>query len=350
MVKKKHHYVPKTHLHRFAISASNSQVWVIDKTKKEVRPCSIEDICEENYFYRLPFSNLLAKGELSQEDYKALDEACLKDYGKRLSDLTEDEKTGIDFSIEDHFADHVEPRLRGLFDEIDAATFGGNLWVAKNCWFITEENKYELSWLLAQEFVRTRYYRDVQKNMMSEGIKHIAPILAQFHGVHLCRDSISVDFSKDQERLLHAEAILDENATQMFASLFFSDVWILFENLTTEPFCCLDNGIMLCPSEKVPAFYGYGLGTYGMQILFPISPKLMLVMLDSEKFKQEKTKHDRRIMVKTDRQFIEDINLRMIKNSYRFVVFSDETTAKRYKQKCDENPLLYEQPSKGEVY
>ena len=345
---KKQHYIPQLHLRRFSINNNNEHIYVLDKTKARMWKSAIVDVAEEKYFYKLNISEIIKRGS-NDEQYQALDETCLKDLGKRLCDLSDDEINKIDFSVETYFSDFIEPRLKSLTDNIIANTYNGNRWVIENCNFISEKEKSEFSWLLAKEFIRTKHHRDRQINSLKELRKKQTPIIAQFYGQEIDENTIDIFYSKEQERLLHANEILDDELANSIAGVFNNHIWVLLENFTKEPFCCPDNLFALFPTEELPAFYGYGFSTYGMIILYPISANLTLVMLERTKFGNGQYYQDKRIISIDDIKFINNINIALIVSSYRYVFFSNEEAALKYKEKCEKDEKIRVPASFGRV-
>lgn len=349
MATKKQHYIPQMHLRNFSIGERQQHVFVLEKSKSRIWKSAIIDAAEENYFYKLNISEAI-KGDLSEEQINALNDACIKDFGKPLSKLTEKELEKIDYAVEDYFAELIEPRLKYLMDKIIINTYSGNRWVIEHCLFINEEEKHELSWFLAKEFIRTKHHREQKINMLIEMNKKKIPIIAQFYGMHIDEENISISYSKEQEKLLHANEIFDEEITYSIASVFNNHIWVLLENFTDEPFCCSDNLFTLFPTYKLPAFYGYGLATYGITIWYPISSKMILVMMDRTKFETYESYKDKRIIPIYDKKYIENINYDLVAKSYKYSYFSDEQTAKKYAEMCAVDENLRTPASLGHVY
>ena len=348
MYAKKQHYVPQLHLKKFSINNENEHVYVLDKVKARMWKSAIVDVAEEKYFYKLNVSEIV-KSDLNAEQFKALNEACIKDLGKSLSELSAEDLEKIDFSVETYFSEFIEPNLKRLTDIIITNTYNGNKWVIENCDFISENNKAELSWFFAKEFIRTKHHRDHKLNILKELYKKEIPIIAQFRGMTIDEKEIDISYSKEQARLLHANEIFDDEMTELLAKAFHEHIWILLENFTEEPFCCSDNLFTLFPTHELPSLFGYGISTYGMTIWYPISSKLMLVMLERTKFENYTSYQDKRIIPISDIKYINNINYELIAGSYKFVFFSSEKNAKKYKEMCEKDERIKSSASLGSV-
>ncbi len=346
MATKKQHYVPQFHLRKF--SADKNHVFVLEKSKAKFWKSSILDAAEEIYFYKLNISDTI-KSSLKKEQFEALNDACIKDLGKPLSELSTKEIEKMDFVVEEYFANCIEPRLIFLMDKIISNTFSGNRLLMYECFFLKEEEKQELSWLFAKQFIRTKHHRDQKINMLTEFKKKEIPIIAQFCGIHIDEKNINVSYSKEEEKLIHANEIFDDKTAGSIAGVFNNHIWILLENFTEEPFCCSDNLFSLIPTHKLPAFYGYGLATYGMTIWCPISSKLMLVMIEKNKFGNFISFTDRKIVPIYKKEYIENVNYDLIAMSYKYVFFSDEETVIKYKEMCADDKILRTPASLGNV-
>ena len=348
MPAKKQHYVPQLHLKFFSLNNNNNSIVVLNKNEAKKYITEIKNAAEENYFYKFNILDVIDNNP-NKEFEDELNISCIKDYGKPLNELTQEELDNINFSIENYLAKIIEPKLRPLMDKIIYNTYSGNKWVINHCTFINEKEKQDLSWLLAKEFIRTKHYRDIKVNMLTGLYKNILAIDCQYHGENIDIDNINIKYTGDQKKLLHAQDILSEETCELFAKTFYNHIWVLLENFTDEPFCCTDNLFTLIPSEKLPPFYGYGLSSYGISIYYPISPRLLLVMMDRKKYGVTNFDVENRIIPVYNKKEIENLNYDLIAKSYKYSYFSNIDTAEKYRKMCEEDEILKKPASLGEV-
>jgi len=321
----------------------------LEKSKPLIRKSAIKDSGEERYFYKLPILDAL-KTDKDEKLHKLFDEAAKTDFGKGIDDLSVKEIENLEYCVENYFGEFIEPELSRFVEKIVTSAYDGNLWVINNCSFISEKEKHDLSFFLAKEFIRTKQHRDLSISMMEEVQKKIISLVSQLEGEKIDQGSIEVKYDKNAKIVLHANTILNDEISNMFAGIFCNDVWCLFENFTDEPFCCSDNAITLYPTEKNQPNYGYGLDTYGMTLLYPISPKLLLVMMDKNKYKNHKNYRNRKMIKITNNTIIQELNLAIVTNSYKYTFFSNEVTALKYKQMCEDNECIRKNSPIVKVY
>lgn len=79
---------------------------------------------------------------------------------------------------------------------------------------------------------------------------------------------------------IHKEMILNQNEIKHLSGIFSNYVWILRINRTNNVFFTSDNPIGVIPHKHHPYISTAGLQSEGVEICFPISPKIMLSMFE----------------------------------------------------------------------
>ena len=138
MKKKKHHYIQEAYLGQFS---RDGRTFVFEKERNIIRPANIEDVYEENNFYRLPIIKYYPLA--NDEDKNKIDEDIVARFGKKFPELSEEEKNKAEELFEDFFGEIVEPKFLEIKDKLFwniGKTFLGYMDSP-----ITEEIRYILS-------------------------------------------------------------------------------------------------------------------------------------------------------------------------------------------------------------
>jgi hypothetical protein len=77
--------------------------------------------------------------------------------------------------------------------------------------------------------------------------------------------------------LLFISDTLDKGVNSEIAKILSSHVWLFGVNSTSIPLWTSDNPIVIKPYED----FGTGIASHGVQVIYPISPKHLLVMFES---------------------------------------------------------------------
>ncbi|MDP2684737.1 MAG: DUF4238 domain-containing protein [bacterium] len=89
--------------------------------------------------------------------------------------------------------------------------------------------------------------------------------------------------SKREKKTMLTQGII--NSIQLYSNILFDKKWVLLQNFTKYNFWTSDNPVYRY-NKPTSGFYGnLGLLSSGIQIIFPITSKLLLLILDPEVFK-----------------------------------------------------------------
>lgn len=295
--KKKQHYVPQCYLEAWAIKGTH-QVHVYDKLKKKPRKNNIKDVASENYFYDINFRKALSRKE---QNLLAVSEESLEEISKQQF-------------LENFFADHIEGELSRLLNRlIDKLS---NLTPRKlKKHFISRYDKWKFSRHLSFQHIRTKAVRNA--------IDDVSDCLQQMlKEMNVSSEMVSgMKPTKDSTKLIHAQMISDQEGIANSTRRFNSFVWILAINDTTKEFITSDNPITTRPHVSNPYMSMSGLMSKGVEVFYPISPRIMLIMFDREYHKQI-VKWDRHYFVIRDARDIDSYNLLTVIHSTRCVFSS----------------------------
>ena len=311
--KKKHHYIQQAFLNNFGI---DSHVYVFDKNKNEVRHNNIEDVFEENHFYRIPLTKHY--DSMSKEEKDKINKDIIARFGKPFEKLNEKEKNQAEEWFEDFFAEGIEPVFSSTIKELRSNI--GEVIIGLRLNPITDKIRYNLSTCLAFYYSRTRFFRDSLTKGLEDTFKQIALMEAQYKGIDLNDESFKVSFTKEQSKIYHIGFLGKVMDDDSLIEAIFTRKWTFIINKTDVPFIFSDNVLTIKLTVEQPDFYGVGIKSIGAEIYFPISPQIMMVLNDPITFKQ--INNGSCFLVK-DKNKINNLNSFIADHCYKYCVSND---------------------------
>ncbi len=302
-LRKNQHYVPKFYFKEWCIPNTN-QVYVYDKSKKEVRISNIEKIASENYFYDYNLADFFP-----EETIHAFNSSGLAAKGKLQI-------------IERMFSDRLEGPFSSFFSDIICKARNSTPWIRRECYFITSEMKEAISVYLAFQFFRTKAIR----THLTSSAERITSFCKELGVPDNLIEEITL--SKSAANRIHNRMLLDQENILKSAYLFHRLIWILGINRTDKCFYTSDNPISLRGHAKrtSPFIQGTGLASAGVEIFYPLAPDLILVMMDGD-YHKHLVNDERRYVEFGEIPTIEYYNSLAAMNSERFVISSNDDFA-----------------------
>lgn len=296
---KKQHYVPQCYLKAWCHSDSK-QIYVFDKKQEVSRSNSIKDVASERYFYDVSPADVFA-------------DEFINELQERNPSWDPTEKNQ---GIENTLSSEVEEPFSDLLTQIREKGYNATPWIIKNCYFISEENKAEFSSYLAVQFIRTRRVRN--------GILDTADCVIQWlEDMGIDEETIKrYSITSEDARVLHAHMLLDANELTKLSECFRRLTWILVINKSSRKLYTTDNPIGTHGHIDHPFYSNNGIASEGVEVFFPISPELILVMVDGDYHKHWKPL-ERRYLEITDSQYIQYYNALLALQADQFVFSLD---------------------------
>lgn len=272
-VVKNQHYVPRLYLRGFAEQQGKDyKLCVYDKEKGEVRVNqNVDNVGAERYFYDLEYEKVfdiekiksLKEGDEGYEEVKEFKDLDISTLDKQF--------------MEKHFSKIIEPRFKMMLDTIKSAYMLMNKENIENVTAISHENKLNYALLLAIQYMRTKEFKQVIEQMpqlMVDFMKKKQRLMGEEVSDI---DSSSVGYKKEYAKFEHLKWLMDSEKAVEFANCFCNHIWYIGINKTPIKLYTSDN-----PIVKIPHYRGHmggsGLSSIGIEIIFPISPELILVM------------------------------------------------------------------------
>ena len=270
---KTQHYVPRFYLKNFM--DSNERIWVYDKKKKSTFNSSIINIACENFFYDNDEVDLIFDKEQYLEKHYSSREAEFAPFLIEFITKLESDKTNI----------------------------------------ITSNDREIFSNYLVLQIDRTKEHRE-------ESIQSYQAIIKQLRAKGFTEDQIK-EFGFDEKEIspkeLHIESILTGfKMDKTFIDILKNHIWLVFKNETSQPFYTSDNPIVK-KAHIIDKFFSHeGYASPGIEIVFPISSKFILVLCEREYFKASENIENMKISL-SDINFINYYNSLQVVKSYRQV-------------------------------
>lgn len=316
---KNQHYVPQRYLTNFSNKDKHKyKCNVFDKSNEQVRQNqNIEKIASERYFYDVDFEELFKQYEEQgheinpqiREDIKVVDKQTMEK--EILSQKVESEMFIPIVNIISRYV--MSPDLK------------------KTNPFL-EEEKTIIAYYLAIQYVRTKEFRE-----------HIIQLHEQVPELLIrkkFKNEMSEEFlnelkfesSKNHISLIHNQYLIDTKFLEDIASNFLNKIWFVAVNNTEECFWTSDN-----PLVKKGRLGKNGFSNKGVEIIFPITPKLALIMREPEYFFNDRKKENS--FVPVNEAYVKFCNVLQLEQSYR-CIFSKELNFHLANEVLDKNPHL----------
>ena len=221
------HYVPRLYLNSFVIKPKKYSVYCYEKLKSKVFVTSIKNIACENYFYDTP-------DEQEQRIEKALS------------------------SIESSF----DPIYKKILASGDLNS-------------LTSIDKQTIAFFIMTQELRTREHRELMKDMWKQAKDRLykEKLTDEFKE----RYGIDTWGTEDGTKALQLSMF---KSIPSYAEILLQMKWILINNRTPIPFWTSDHPINRFNPIDMRPYGNLGLLSKGIQIHFPLSPKVVLSFSD----------------------------------------------------------------------
>jgi Protein of unknown function (DUF4238) len=279
---KKEHYAPQAYLESFA---RDSQLYVFDKTTGASFISSVRDAASQRYYYDIP----------------ALDEAV-----------------GVSQALEKSFhpfEDAGGAALNSLRQSLTSGSF-----VA-----VSRAQRMDLSVFIALQMLRTPVAREEMKQASLSLHKELflAWVRENEPGPQLDPGSFELVMTKEEQVRTHARSLLDYEHRDRIAEILYQHRWVVLENPSGMPFITSDHPACNHGTVSHPVFSMQGLASFGAEILFPISPTHLILILERRAFPQA-ARLDGRLSVLGSPESVVYYNHWQVRHSYRFLYSIDD--------------------------
>lgn len=222
------------------------QIFVFDKVLCRAFSDGVRNVAQETHFYRVPEGLIDADGKPS-----AVDPLFIEKWFQK---------------IEGEF----EKGLKTL-SEIPA-----------DC-HVPTETRERLSTFLALQYMRTRAFRNLVKDLNEQLYREICKrAISQNFGDDALKYMPRIEYKDEAAGLFQTQQFFDDDKVSEFSSILNSHIWILLINDTGEPLYTSDAPVVL---HRHFAGRAVGLASPGVEIAFPISSTRILSLRERNAFR-----------------------------------------------------------------
>jgi hypothetical protein len=288
------HYVPRFYLEGFR--NREGQIWVYDKKLDKAFPGIASQIGGEKYFYDAP----------KLEKAIQIDQFVEKFFQP--------------------FEDIAAPILKGWLERLEKGIFDP-----------TKDERIKFAQFLATQLIRTPSHRLF---IMQMGAKiHEVALKAHLEADHpeLLSHPFEITWDSAREPYLHAEYMMDLQALLEYAGILFSHIWTVLSNETRRTLYTSDSPITRRPHIKSGWRSFMGIGSKGVQIIYPLSPNFSLSLLERTHWEKHRKYEGQIFPLRMDDLAIDHDNSIQVQQSMRFLYCREDDfgLARRY---CNQYP------------
>ncbi|MBR5179678.1 MAG: DUF4238 domain-containing protein [Lachnospiraceae bacterium] len=329
---KKEHFVPRFYLENF--ENDNKRIHVFDKKIMKTRCQKKEEIAHENYFYDVEYEKIL-----SSESPEELEK--LKNDLKEITGIDDWDTIAATIlnpkHIEKDFLGRIESEYSPLLKKIIAKSYNGNQWVIDNCAPFSEVEKAHLAFFMAIQIIRTKTFRDTFTQTFEKTVQTLLYKQQMGNEDALPKEYFDVQANKDYIKLQHLSMLLDEESTIHIADTLLKHNWVMYVNKTDNPFYTSDTPIIPIPHKKNKYITYSGLNSEGIEIVFPLSPKLLIALYDTKW--HSLVHHDRTFEIINHKEQVDYYNQNQVAHCFR-CIFSKSDNFDLAKDLCKKYPLI----------
>lgn len=331
---KKEHYVPRCYLENF--EGEKGKIQVFDKAILQIRSQTKENIAAENYFYDIDFDKMMEglDDESQQKVRSDIKEITGVENWEEIAKNILDKK-----HIEKSYFATMEGVYAPFLKQIIAKSYGGNNWVIKHCKPFSEDEKIGLALMMAIQMLRTKSHREEIGEMIAKTYQTLAYKMQMNDENALPKEAFEVEANKDFVKLQHSAMFMDAEHILGIAEALLNHIWVMRVNKTTTPFYTSDNPIIRIPHKHDKFMSHSGLSSDGIEIAFPISPNLIVVLYERKWFSQYHG--DLTFEIITSDKEVDYYNHGQVVHSYR-CVYSQRDNFELAQLLCEQNPQIRE--------
>lgn len=290
------HFVPQGHMRLFA--DDNERFWVYDKATDRVFGAAIRDIAAERYFneYLPDQAEHFQKGEAFFQKVEDLGLPIMRDAVQRALATTK-----------------YSPDI-----------------------VLSNRERSTLAYYLAVQMQRTKESREEARELLNKLGTQLARKLAPPPPKGFTLEQlVNVKFKDDYVRFAHLQSVARQ--AEPLSKLLFEMIWLFGVNKTAQDLWLSDHPVVREAVIKQKRSSGRGLLSPGVQVHFPISPKLELLICDPAFYEEAKILDG--TVIETTEDDVRRSNLVQVEHAYRFI-FGCTSNFEAARELCSNNPSL----------
>lgn len=272
---KRQHFVPQFYLRNFA--SSNGRTYVFDKFEQRIYASNIEKVAAVNYFYDVPQEKVSAFAKEISED--------LRNQG-----IEADEKAIVavlSSQMVEQYLSVMEQRCSKVIEDVLESLEGRRRF----------KHKYRtmLAIFVAIQFLRTLAQRKSMMELAQKSelrVMELVNKLNEVHGTNTTAEDIGIAYDPDKTQFLHKFHYLQPETIRRFAEIFYRHIWYVGVNETANPLYTSDNPVVKHAHMKDDWRGNNGIASPGIEIVIPITPKYLFILLDRIYFKHAEAREN----------------------------------------------------------
>ncbi len=238
---KRQHYVPQFYLRRFA--EDSQRLWVFDKPTKRAFKANIRNVASESYFYDFPATSLA-----ENVDPQLVEKELAK--------------------IETQFSDTLETVLSKVQES-------GR---------IDPQQKSLMSQFMALQELRTPEARNSWIEMKETVMQRVLELQIQHKMPELSDRDYRVRVNPEVVAIQQARFMFSPRILLPMCNVLQNHIWLVGLNETSQPFYTSDSPLVRRAHKEERFWSTSGLGSEGIEIAFPLTPKHILILCDRRFF------------------------------------------------------------------
>jgi hypothetical protein len=308
---KNQHYVPQCYLERF--TRDRGQVFVFDKVERRSYVTNVRNAASETYFY-----------DFSAEIQKEVED-WLADVPE--SELSPDLRTLLrDPQLVERSLSKMEEGFASTLDEVVKTVDATGEF--------TYDQRMRLAYFVTMQLVRGPEFRKSHLERAEKTMDAISQMLVAMKFGDDAVGRVRVRLNKQHATYEHARMMYDKEFIQGHIEVLLSHIWHIGISTVPEPLYTSDTPVAMRSHLNDAS---YGIGSTGVEIMFPLGPRHILVMHERQHFMQ--FEHADYKTIPLGRENVLYFNSGQVLGSYRHV-YSSVSEFELAVNLCAENPEI----------
>lgn len=275
---KRQHYVSQAYLRRF--TDETGKLHVYDKVGRKTFSTGTLNVAQERCFYDLA-PDVIESPEEEQ--------------------MIERELANVD----------------GVFDQ-QIEWILREMQLRRNKKVIFKRDKFAIAEGIAIQILRTKSFRKTYVELMEKNLKGIAALVVP----EVPTDSYDIKFKEEYASLHQAGLFMFNEETRKALTVALSiHTWRLGLNATLKPFWTSDTPVVKKSHFNHPIYGGVSWASPGVEVAFPLTPKVILIMNEAVYFKELRN-YDGKVITIDDERTVDYYNSLQVEQSDRQIYAS----------------------------
>ncbi|HHV62087.1 MAG TPA: DUF4238 domain-containing protein [Firmicutes bacterium] len=248
---KRQHYVPQFYLRKF--TDNNGGLYVFDKWTGRSFKTTTENVANERYFYDFP------QDVVQDEKMIQIVENTLSRVEAQFSEAVETILAELSIRRK-----HRRPDQRKI---------------------LYKRDKEALAFFITLQIFRTREFRETWIEIAEKTAQAILEISKASNKLAAFGGDCRIEYNRDLAPLEQAGFMFNPRILDRFVAVFCKHIWLLGANRSERLLYSSDNPVVKRDHVRHPFFSYSGYGSPGIEIAFPLSPTVVLIMYERTYFK-----------------------------------------------------------------